>query len=195
MESWQALVVPVRPRFHSDNPVPVESLLRSETFQASLSSSAVLSVLIFWVPTTEHQKPSPKYATAFPAHRSEALHLTGCSPSSREVRAETQGRNRRRGHGGVLLIGLLFMAYLACFLNHTSSGVVPLTPISKQENAPQACPQGSLVGAFSQLRCPLLKLLPLCQVATNVAVCTFPPPFHPVTEETQIMATNFFFFF
>ena len=79
------------------------------------------------------------------------FHLTGHSSSSREARAETQGRNRWRGHGGVPFICLLFMAYLACFLNITSSGVVPPKSITNQENAPQACPQASLVGAFSQI--------------------------------------------
>jgi hypothetical protein len=51
----------------------------------------------------------------------------------------------------VPFICLLFMAYLACFLNITSSGVVPPKSITNQENAPQACPQASLVGAFSQI--------------------------------------------
>ena len=43
------------------------------------------------------------------------------------TRLEPQGRRRCRGHGGVLLIGLLHMASSACFLTKPSSGVAPPT--------------------------------------------------------------------
>lgn len=39
--------------------------------------------------------------------RKRLLHLTACSPSFREVRVGTQGRNRWRGHGEIALTGLL----------------------------------------------------------------------------------------
>jgi hypothetical protein len=49
------------------------------------------------------------------------VYLVNISTSQKKVGTETpagqepRGRSRCRGHGGVLLSGLLFLAYLACF--------------------------------------------------------------------------------
>lgn len=75
--------------------------------------------------------------------------------------AGTPGGTCSRGHGGVLLAGLLSMAYLACFLKQpriTFPGVGaastwpgPLTSIINPENVPQA----NLMEAIPRLRLPL----------------------------------------
>ena len=66
---------------------------------------------------------------------------------------------------GVLLTGLLSMAYSACFLiepqgGTTHSNLDPPTSIIRGEDVPQARPQANLVGTFFfPLRFPLPKLL------------------------------------
>ena len=59
------------------------------------------------------------------------LVLPGQPPSLEEARTGTHaGLEPGRGHGGVLLTGLLLMAYSACFLTEprtTSTGIAPPT--------------------------------------------------------------------
>lgn len=76
-----------------------------------------------------------------------------------EIEAETIG--------GLLFTGLLFLAFTVHFLilsqdhlpgdgtNH--GGLGPHISIISEDNAPQACPQANLVGAFFQVRFSLPK--------------------------------------
>lgn len=99
------------------------------------------------------------------------------NPSLRAVRAATQeqseGSNWRRYHGGRLLTGSFFMA---CFLMQFRiiclgwhhSQCVWFSQINHQsENAPQTCPQASLMDVIPQLRFFLPRWLKLCQLDKN----------------------------
>lgn len=93
------------------------------------------------------------------------LYLTTCSPSFGEARVGSQDGNGCRGHAGTLLKGVPPQpAILIELAGVTSSGetlpvlksALPRQTID-QENAPQARPQTSPVGAYFKLRFSLQK--------------------------------------